>query len=49
MIIFRFIINVIRWISELFNFNFHQSFYYCSRVARLLPAINVMLNPIIYM
>ena len=48
-IIFRFIINVIRWISELFNFNFHQSFYYCSRVARLLPAINVMLNPIIYM
>ena len=45
-----FVINIIIRISELFGLKISKSaLYYSTSVARLLSAVNIMLNPIIYM
>ena len=46
----RFLLNIVKWVAPLgeWEFNVSQPFYYFSRVAKLLPVIHAMLNPIIY-
>ena len=46
----RFLLNIIKWIAPMgeWEFNVSQPFYYFSRIAKLLPIIHAMLNPIIY-
>lgn len=49
----RFLLNLIKWVApmggwENMEFNVSQPFYYFSRIAKLLPVIHAMLNPIIY-
>lgn len=47
----RFLLNIIKWIAPMkeweFNYN-SQTFYYFSRIAKMLPVVHAMLNPIIY-
>ena len=47
---YRFLINMIKWVAPTlgWEFNATQPFYYFSRIAKLLPVIHAMLNPIIY-
>ena len=47
---YRFLIHMIEWLVPTlgWEFNATQPFYYFSRVAKLLPVIHAMLNPIIY-
>ena len=46
----RFLLNIIKWVAPIgeWEFNVRQPFYYFSRIAKLLPVIHAMLNPIIY-
>ena len=48
--LYRFLINMIKWVAPTlgWEFNATQPFYYFSRIAKLLPVIHAMLNPIIY-
>ena len=48
--VYRFLINMIKWVAPTlgWEFNATQPFYYFSRIAKLLPVIHAMLNPIIY-
>ena len=48
----RFLMNVNKWVAMLNGWQYQfttATWYYFSSVAKLLPVINVMLNPIIYM
>ena len=47
----RFMLNIIKWIAPMkeWEFNYNSHFlYYFSRIAKILPVIHAMLNPIIY-
>ena len=46
----RFLLNIIKWVAPMggWEFNVSQPFYYFSRIAKLLPVLHAMLNPIIY-
>ena len=49
----RFLLNLIKWVAPMggwedMEFNVSRPFYYFSRIAKLLPVIHAMLNPIIY-
>ena len=47
---YRFLIHMIEWVVPTLGleFNATQQFYYFSHIAKLLPVIHAMLNPIIY-
>ena len=51
MLSVRFMINIVKWVSMLIGWQFTigNSWYYFATVAKMLPVINVLLNPIIYM
>ena len=44
---FRFLLNIMKWVAPLED-DLSPLEYYFSRVAKMLPIIHTMLNPIIY-